>query len=55
MSKVKKAENSKTSKLVAKRDHLIVQNKDRYEIKKGDDVSELPKKYLVALKTENVI
>lgn len=51
---VEKQENKK-GKMTAKKDWLIVQNSDRYDIKKGDDVSKIPKKFLVALKTENVI
>lgn len=41
-------------KLIAKKDWLIVQNDERYEIKKGDEVN-VPKKFLEALKSENVI
>lgn len=46
---------SSESKKIAKKDWLIVQNDERYDIKKGDDVSNIPAKFLVCLKTEGVI
>jgi hypothetical protein len=54
----KQEENNKKKssgkKLIAKKDHLIVQNEVRIEIKKGDEVK-VPKKFLEVLKTEKVI
>ena len=47
-------QEKKVGKLIAKKDWLIVQNKERYDIKKGDEVK-VPKKFLECLKTENVI
>ena len=43
------------TKMIAKKDWLIVQNDERYDIKEGDDVSKIPAKFLVCLKTEGVI
>ena len=57
MKKEKEAEQEKKEKvvkLIAKKDWLIVQNDERHEIKKGDEVK-VPKRFLVALKSENVI
>lgn len=51
--KAKKVEKA-SKKLIAKKDWVIVQNDERYEIKKGDEV-EVPKKFIDVLKTENVI
>lgn len=47
----------KKEPLTAKKDFLIVQNDERYDIKKGDDIIELkvPKKFHPNLKIENVI
>lgn len=44
-----------SKKLIAKKDFLIVQNSHRYEIKKGDDISDIPAKFHENLKTENVL
>ena len=44
----------KEIKLIAKKDHTIVQNAERYEIKKGDEIN-VPKRFLDALKAEKVI
>ena len=48
---------AKKDKMIAKKDFLIVQNDERYDIKKGDDIVELkvPKKFHDNLKTEQVI
>lgn len=52
---------SKTTKLycsgTAKKNHLIVQNKYRYDIKEGQDLSELkiPISFEQVLRTEKVI
>lgn len=44
------------SKLIAKKDFLIIQNDFRLEIKKGEVISaDLKKEYLENLKTEQVI
>lgn len=51
---VEQENKPKAKKLIAKRDHTIVQNNERYEIKKGEEVK-IPKKFLEVLKTENVI
>ena len=42
-------------KMKAKKDHLVVQNKFRFDIKKGDDLSEIPEHFYEALKAEQVI
>lgn len=39
----------------AKKDHIIVQNKFKLVIKKGDIIKNLPEKYIETLKTEQVI
>ena len=41
-------------KLIAKKDHVIVHNDYRCEIKKGDEVK-VPKVYEASLKSEGVI
>lgn len=43
--------------IIAKKDFLIVQNNERYEIKKGDNIKELniPEKFYQNLKTESII
>ena len=43
--------------IIAKKDFLIVQNDERYEIKEGDDINELniPSRFYDNLKTEKVI
>lgn len=48
---------TKKEKIIAKRDFLIVQNDERYDIKEGDDIVELkvPKKFYSNLKIENII
>lgn len=52
-------DSKKTAKknIIAKKDFLIVQNNERYDIKKGDDIEklEIPSRFLVNLKTEKVI
>ena len=50
-----KAPASKLAGKKAKRDHLIVQNKFHFDIKKGDDLSEIPEHFYEALKAEQVI
>ena len=45
----------KSKKLKAKKDFLIVQNDERYDIKEGEDISDIPAKFHANLKTENVI
>lgn len=47
--------SSKLSGKTAKKDFLIVQNDFRADIKKGDDLSEIPDVYYQNLKTEKVI
>ena len=54
MNEFKDEKKKKVKKLIAKKDHLIVQNEVRIEIKKGDEV-EVPKRFLEVLKTEKVI
>ena len=61
MTDVKESEvkNSKkpAKKLIALKDFLIVQNDEKYDIKKGDDILDLnvPDKFHENLKTEKVI
>jgi|14_taG_2_1085336.scaffolds.fasta_scaffold00647_15 hypothetical protein len=52
-----KKDEVKKDNIVAKKDFLIVQNSERYDIKEGDDIIELkvPKKFYANLKTENII
>jgi len=47
----------RSEKIIAKKDFLIVQNHERYEIKKGDDIISLkiPKRFHINLTTEQVI
>ncbi len=47
----------KNDKIIAKKDFLIVQNNERYNIKEGDDIIKLkiPKRFHINLKTEQVI
>ena len=54
-TKVDKKESSKRT--IAKLDHLIVQNDERYDIKKGDDISllNIPERFYPNLKTEKII
>jgi hypothetical protein len=57
MKKQKETKQEKVEKvkrLTAKKDHVIFQNGERHEIKKGDEVN-VPEKFLEVLKTENVI
>lgn len=51
---LKKAKKEKVAKLVAKKDHVILQNNEKYIIKKGDEIK-VPEKFIATLKTENVI
>ena len=48
-------EVEKEKRITAKRDHLIVQNDFRFDIKKGDDLSEIPERFYETLKTEKII
>ena len=41
--------------LIAKKDHVIVQNDFKLVIKKGQIIKNLPERYIVTLKTEQVI
>jgi superfamily II helicase len=50
----KQEKPQKVKKLVAKKDHVIFQNKERYNIKKGEEIN-VPKRFFEVLKTENVI
>lgn len=43
------------SRLIAKKDFVICHNDYFKEIKKGDDISDVPPIYIENLKTENVI
>jgi hypothetical protein len=45
----------KDEKLVAKKDFIINQNDHHFNIKKGDELSLVPKHFLPNLKTEGVI
>lgn len=46
---------NKNEKLIALKDFKIVHNDFVKEIKKGDDLSDVPKAYIDNLKTEKVI
>jgi len=50
----KQAKSEKVDKLIAKKDHVIFQNDEKYVIKKGEEIN-VPKRFLEVLKTENVI
>ncbi len=55
MSKKEYQEDKSIGKLIAKKDFHIVQNEHDIKIKKGDDVSGVPQKFMPNLKTEGVI
>lgn len=55
MLKKRNEEEKEVRTLKAKRDFVIVQNNFRLEIKKGDDLSNVPKCFIENLKTEGVI
>ncbi len=46
---------SKETIFTAKKDHVIVQNDFKLKIKKGEIIKNLPEKYIITLKTEQVI
>lgn len=50
-----KKDSGKIKGKKAKKDHLIVQNQYHFDIKKGDDLSEIPNIFYDTLKTEKVI
>lgn len=52
---IEKVEKSK--KIIAKKDFVICQNEHYYEIKKGDNITELniPSRFYENLTTENII
>ncbi len=55
MKKEKEAKLEKKPKgLIAKKNHVIFQNGERHEIKKGEEVN-VPKRFLDTLKAEKVI
>ena len=57
MKKEKELEQSKSekvAKLIAKRDHVIFQNGERYEIKKGEEIK-VPKRFMATLTAEKLI
>jgi deoxycytidine triphosphate deaminase len=54
MKKEKEERKEKEIKLIAKRDHVIFQNKEKYIIKKGEEIK-VPKRFLETLKAEKVI
>lgn len=47
--------SGKLSGKIAKRDHVILQNDFRADIKKGDSLDEIPEKFYETLKTEQII
>lgn len=50
--------DTKTNKLsgkIALKGHVICQNKHYFDIKKGDDLSDIPELFYQTLKTEQVI
>jgi len=51
----KEAVKVEAGKVIAKKDWSLHQNDVRIEIKKGDELKDIPKHLLVALKTEKVI
>lgn len=53
--KERKDSGERSGKMCAKKDWHIVCNKDDIKIKKGDDCSDVPKKYWDNLKTEGVL
>ena len=52
--KSKEKKDKVVKSLVAKKDHVIFQNGEKYEIKKGDEIK-VPERFLEVLKTEKVI
>lgn len=54
---LKKEPKEPKESLIAKKDFLIVQNDERYDIKKGDNIKQLniPSKFYENLKTEKII
>lgn len=48
-------ENISKETWTAKKDHIIVQNDFKLVIKKGETIKNLPERYIVTLKTEQVI
>ena len=46
---------ARRSKKIAKKDFVIHQNEFHFEIKKGDDLRDIPERFHQNLKTENVI
>jgi len=46
---------SKLARRKAKKDHLIVQNDFRFDIKKGDSLKDIPERFYETLKIEQVI
>lgn len=55
MEKEKKSKEEKKGSIFAKKDFIIHQNEIHIEIKKGDDLSDIPDKFLENLKTEGVM
>lgn len=47
--------SNKVATQKAKKDHVILQNDFRVDIKKGDDLSEIPERFYDTLKTEKII
>ncbi len=46
---------SKLISKIAKRDHIIVQNDFKADIKKGDNLDDIPERFYETLKAEKVI
>jgi hypothetical protein len=57
MTKSTKNTSQESHSLIAKKDHVIVQNEYKLVIKKGDDLSKknIPDKYAETLKVEKII
>lgn len=51
---LKQDKSEKVVKLIAKRDHVIFQNGERYEIKKGEEIK-VPKRFMATLISEKLI
>lgn len=48
-------DKDKDKDIIAKKDFIICQNKYFFDIKKGDDITKLPKQFYKNLITEGVI
>ena len=51
---LKQDKSEKVAKLIAKKDHVIFQNGERYEIRKGEEIK-VPKRFMATLIAEKLI